>query len=242
MISKSPLIFSFGFHAIVVVTLAWNLQIVPIVPTRPEPVEITVRWEPSRAYAPPSTTAEESESPSITRLGPSGSRVPPSFRGEKRSIESALRGEWEPQAKTPSEELSEVEPRPPVERPADVGDFLRIDRPAVIAPAEETAPVLLSEIAPVYPARCRRRGHEGEVVLDIGVDKSGRVTDARVVQPSTCKRLDQAARTTALSLRYEPGTFEGEAISSRVRLTIRFRLEGSGEPRNLESTSLDTGS
>ncbi|MFP4054790.1 MAG: TonB family protein, partial [Phycisphaerae bacterium] len=97
------------------------------------------------------------------------------------------------------------------------------------APEQNDAPGItsaepLKPVVPQYPPACIRRGLEGLVVVEAQVGVGGKVTAARVVQPSGHRRLDRAAVRAVTEARFRPATRGGEPIASRVRVPVRFRL------------------
>ena len=110
---------------------------------------------------------------------------------------------------------------------------IRVDSSPTIPPAESgpsvprlerfIAPVRLKSIAPKYPSVARAGQIEGDVLLQASVDKNGRVTEVAVTR-SVHPLLDEAARLAVLQYEYAPARRDGIAESSRVRITVSFRL------------------
>ncbi len=80
-------------------------------------------------------------------------------------------------------------------------------------------------IKPTYPSAARRRGEEGEVTLEAGVDAKGRVFGIRVVRSSGFTDLDTAAIQSIKHTPFKPAKRGKKAIDSSIRLTVVFRLE-----------------
>ena len=80
------------------------------------------------------------------------------------------------------------------------------------------------KIKPVYPDGARRRGEEGDVVVEISVDENGDVADVKVVTSSGFKDLDEAARKAAKSAKFIPARRGSRPVASAGRLTISFKL------------------
>lgn len=85
-------------------------------------------------------------------------------------------------------------------------------------------PVLLQDVAPVYPDIARFRGWEGRVVLELSITIEGRVGQVEVSESSGYEQLDRAAVEAALQWRYIPARRNGEAVEARLRRTVRFQL------------------
>jgi protein TonB len=85
----------------------------------------------------------------------------------------------------------------------------------------------LGKIEPVYPPLSRKLGEEGEAVLALAIDESGRVTEALVEKSSGYERLDEAAKQALLAASFEPARKNGVALASRKNLRIEFRLQNA---------------
>jgi protein TonB len=87
-----------------------------------------------------------------------------------------------------------------------------------------TAPVLVNRIVPEYPRRARLAGIEGEVVLEVIVDRHGRVTgDVRVV--AAVPELERAAVAAVQRWRFKPARdHRGEAVAVLMEVPVRFVL------------------
>lgn len=80
--------------------------------------------------------------------------------------------------------------------------------------------------SPSYPGLSRRAGEEGSVLCRLQIGLSGAVTTVEVLESSGFERLDQAARTTLLSWRFEPPEQEGRSVPATLLHRVTFRLEG----------------
>lgn len=90
-------------------------------------------------------------------------------------------------------------------------------------------PVLIAEVPAVYPETARANGLEGTVLLRLTIDAQGFVTEAEVLEPLG-HELDEAARTAALQLRFEPARRSGAAVPARIRYPYEFRLPPAAAP------------
>ena len=86
-------------------------------------------------------------------------------------------------------------------------------------------PKPLACIRPEYPARARRRGEQGRVVLEVAVGADGSVDDVRVASSCGFADLDAAAVNAAARARFAPGADGGRPVAMTVRLPIEFRLK-----------------
>lgn len=79
---------------------------------------------------------------------------------------------------------------------------------------------------PAYPESARERGEEALVILELTVDREGRVADARSLRGP--EDLGTAAAEAARRWEYEPTLVDGEPTPVRFADTIRFVLRPSG--------------
>lgn len=94
----------------------------------------------------------------------------------------------------------------------------------VTAVAAETAPKIVKQVDPQFPAALRTRGVNGEVVVELEVDAKGNVAAARLVS-SSHEELSAPALAAAKRWKFSPGTRDGVAVSMTVRLPVRFQSE-----------------
>lgn len=143
----------------------------------------------------------------------------------------------------PNDVVTEVEPllftdtALPIEEPGE--DDERQEGTSQAAPAAQQPDVnarLLRYAEPEYPRAARRRGIEAEVVIEVDIDPQGRVQSAAVVRrvllgqdgesARTVDQLDygleEAALTAARQCLFRPARANGEPVSTRTTLTIRF--------------------
>ncbi len=85
-------------------------------------------------------------------------------------------------------------------------------------------PELVRRIMPEYPARARARDVEGQVVLEVILDQTGRIEDAiRVVQ--SVPLLDEAAVAAVKQWRFRPARDRaGEPVRVLMEIPVRFVL------------------
>lgn len=77
---------------------------------------------------------------------------------------------------------------------------------------------------PSYPGMSRRRGEEGQVVLQVVVGTDGRVASLSVAQSSGFRRLDKAALDAVRQWRFQPARRGSTPVRSVARIPIRFAL------------------
>ena len=83
--------------------------------------------------------------------------------------------------------------------------------------------VLVSKVDPSYPETAIRAQIEGSVVLDVGIDETGRVIDVQVTRGLPFG-LSDAAAAAVRQWRYRPARGPGGPIPSRKSVRILFTL------------------
>ena len=84
-------------------------------------------------------------------------------------------------------------------------------------------PRLVSEVKPDYTEDARRRGLEGEVVLEIVVRRDGRVGDVRVLK-GLGAGLDQQAIQAVRRWTFASATRKGRPVDVIVEVAVEFKL------------------
>ena len=100
---------------------------------------------------------------------------------------------------------------------------------ASIAPVKvvrEARPAYKDNPRPRYPKRAKRRGYEGTVLLEVLVDRNGRVKELRILTSSGHSVLDRAALKSVKGWLFEPGMVGDEKVDMWVRVPVRFELRG----------------
>ena len=86
------------------------------------------------------------------------------------------------------------------------------------------APVILHKVEPLYPEEALAARTSGIVILETIIDKTGSVTDVKVVK-GLPNGLSEAAVAAVKQWKFEPGIMEGQPVDVRFNLTINFRLD-----------------
>lgn len=86
-----------------------------------------------------------------------------------------------------------------------------------------TPPELLREVRPDYTDDARRRGIEGDVVLEIVVRHDGTVGDVKVLQ-SLAGGLDRRATDAVRQWRFAPARRHGTPVDVIVEVAVEFKL------------------
>ena len=86
-------------------------------------------------------------------------------------------------------------------------------------------PQPLSSIRPVYPEIAQEAGIEGTVVVQVFVDKKGRVKDTLVLKGIPNTGLDEAAVTAIKKTRFRPAKQRERAVGVWISIPVNFRLK-----------------
>jgi protein TonB len=78
---------------------------------------------------------------------------------------------------------------------------------------------------PVYPRLARRRGQQGEVILEVRVGSDGRPWNIQVKRSSGWSSLDHAAAQAVQHWRFVPARRGGRPVTGTADIPIRFRLQ-----------------
>ena len=89
----------------------------------------------------------------------------------------------------------------------------------------EARPIYRSNPSPKYPRIARIRGYQGNVLLDVLVNKDGKVHDLKIYRSSGYPLLDKAAKSSVKYWLFEPGMIGEEKVNMWVRVPIRFELK-----------------
>ena len=79
---------------------------------------------------------------------------------------------------------------------------------------------------PAYPRRAVELGQQGEVIVEALLDGAGVPQSVRVHRSSGFPLLDAAALDAVRAWRFVPAQQAGRPVAARVRLPVRFRLNG----------------
>lgn len=80
--------------------------------------------------------------------------------------------------------------------------------------------------APKYPSSARRSGVEGQAIVLLHLDRSGKVCGASIASSSGSTLLDIAAIDDMRGRRFDPALRAGQPTESFVTFTLRFRIAG----------------
>jgi TonB family protein len=99
-------------------------------------------------------------------------------------------------------------------------------KPAEPATQVEEPPVAINPVSPVrYPQALLDQGIEGQVLLRLFVDSSGRVLadSTRIAESSGYPALDSAALVGSPELRFSPARQQGRPVATPFLQPVQFR-------------------
>lgn len=85
-------------------------------------------------------------------------------------------------------------------------------------------PELSREVKAKYPEEARKLGIEGQVILELTIDATGKVAEARLVKRAG-HGFDEAALEAVRRFVFKPGTEGGEPIVTEITYTYTFQLD-----------------
>ncbi|MBI5534414.1 MAG: TonB-dependent receptor [Deltaproteobacteria bacterium] len=103
--------------------------------------------------------------------------------------------------------------------------------PAATAPGAPVLvpPEVLRKVDPVYPEEALRLKKSGDVVVQLDIDDTGKVTSATVHQ-SAGFGMDEAAQAASLQLQFRPATRNGSPVRARILYKMSFTLKQEPAP------------
>ena len=89
-----------------------------------------------------------------------------------------------------------------------------------------TPPRLLTRVdtSRLYTEKMRSTEEEGDVVVDLWIDPSGRLSRYQLVVPSVYDDINRSALALLGSLKFTPAKEKGSPVPGRFELSFRFRL------------------
>ena len=99
------------------------------------------------------------------------------------------------------------------------------DGPRVKFIPYDDPPQPLSSIKPLYPEIAQEAGIEGTVIVQVFVDKKGRVQDTLILKGIPNTGLDEAAVTAIKKTRFRPAKQRERAVGVWISIPVNFRLK-----------------
>ncbi len=92
----------------------------------------------------------------------------------------------------------------------------------------DIVPVLIRQVAPVYPEAAKKARLQGTVVVEGIVNTDGSMINLTVRSSSGLPLLDSAALVTVSQYRFTPGRQKDQAIPVIITIPIEFKRAGGG--------------
>ena len=83
---------------------------------------------------------------------------------------------------------------------------------------------ILKQTVPVYPAKARRMGQQGTVLIHALITGNGDMQDLKIASSSGYASLDQSAMKAVKDWRFETASRNGQPIKAWVEVPVRFVL------------------
>jgi len=99
------------------------------------------------------------------------------------------------------------------------------NRPALPSVVEAAQPEYSQNPPISYPRRARRKGYEGTVLLEVLVNRNGKVADLRILASSGYAILDRSAVNSVKSWSFKPAKKGNDTVDMWVQVPVRFKLE-----------------
>ncbi|PYQ10394.1 MAG: hypothetical protein DMH00_11365 [Acidobacteria bacterium] len=98
----------------------------------------------------------------------------------------------------------------------------RNQEPYLPGVGDVTMPELTSKQTAAYPDVARAQKLEGDVIVEVVVDREGKVTNPRVITPASI--FDASALEAAATYRYKPATKNGQPVAVTMNIIIVYKL------------------
>ncbi|MGA9535126.1 MAG: energy transducer TonB [Desulfobacterales bacterium] len=99
------------------------------------------------------------------------------------------------------------------------------NQPALPSVLEAAQPEYSKNPPISYPKRARRRGYEGTVLLEVLVNRNGKVADLRILASSGYSILDRSAVNSVKTWSFIPAKKGDDTVDMWVKVPVRFKLE-----------------
>ena len=87
----------------------------------------------------------------------------------------------------------------------------------------DTPPRPITQVPAAYPERAQDRGLEGEVLVKVSIDETGKVTDAQVERSTADRDLIESALSAAMKWTFAPAVRYGSPVSSSIVIPFSFK-------------------
>ncbi|MEA3435475.1 MAG: energy transducer TonB [Thermodesulfobacteriota bacterium] len=194
-------------------------------PAMPESREITISLTHLRQIKPEIKPSQKQKSIHVLKKNTLKKQVkPPDIQKEETAVEPESipdSEELEPDKETKEEYF---DPAPDMSYITSSTTFDQKVKTPDAQTILEARPIYRINPPPSYPIIARKRGYQGNVVLEVLIDKRGKVLDLKIFSSSGHSILDKTAISSVKKWLFEPGMRGSDKIEMWVRVPIRFKL------------------
>ena len=104
------------------------------------------------------------------------------------------------------------------------GEILRICENMPQFPGGERAMLKFIAENTKYPKEAKERGIEGRVMIEVIIDKNGKIREPKIILPNDQSLNNEAMRVVQSMPDWEPGALRGEPKNVRYTIPFRFRI------------------
>jgi protein TonB len=216
----TTLLLSLGFHVamVVLVVVIPLLFVTASIPQVPSLMMAFVAAAPPPPPPPPPPLSEDTATPAVDMTPPAAPvEAPEGFAPEPpdTSLENVSFDEGSVGGITGG--LASLEAPPPPAPPQSEPPLAPVRIGGAIK-----QPSLMSRVGPIYPAVAVTAHVEGVVILEVVVDREGRVEEVKILR--SIPLLDMAAVDAVRQWRYAPLVVNGQPARFIVTVTVSFNL------------------
>lgn len=186
----------------------------PAKPVEAKPKKI-VKTEQKRLVKKPKVTEEKvTQKPvdKVAKKAPTKKQSP----AVKKEVVEPVKKAAKPETKVASTAKDQSKPEVKAQAAAGVNN----------APQLVTKPSFATRPSPVsYPKIAKRRGLQGQVLVEVWIDSSGKQVKQTLVKSSGANILDDAALEAIKRWQFSSHIVDGQAIAHRVQIPVRFKLD-----------------
>ena len=190
-------------------------------PTEPPPslAESKISEQPELPPYRPEVSEEKTQTQEIRKSEKPSKRIASSVLPRQEPASPAIEGHGFVSEESDASRTPHESPSPAL---ASLGEG---DQGSKLPPVHEAAPLYRLNPVPDYPLIARKRGYQGTVVLEVLVNREGKVKELTLSASSGYSVLDQAALASVKTWLFDPGTRGGEKVDMWVKVPVRFHLE-----------------
>ena len=175
---------------------------------------------PAKEEKPAETQVAQSQPPVVPRAVPE-KQAPPAAAENPAPVSAAPEKQPAPQPPIALASMNNASPAPQPPAPVPASSAAPAVAPLV---ARKLVPaVAISQVSPKFPEIAMRTRMSANVVVELDIDKQGKVVKATPVSGPDI--FYKEAINAAMQWRYKPATVGGTNVSSQVKVTFDFKLK-----------------